>query len=128
MKYIALNFWNGVSLFQMITQCRYKRSIVKRVPVNFQQKTNISPINWLDPKTFLSFSARTRYSKWWLFCIVYYILCWKYIWALRPSTTKQNWSEIGSVYVLLLMAWGERWIEFITIKHSEWSLSKLVLF
>ena len=57
---------------------QYHINLVKIVPVDLQQKNNLSINNWLDPQTVIGFSACTRYSKWCLLCVVYYFLCWKY--------------------------------------------------
>ena len=51
---------------------QYRINIVTRTLVDFQQKTNLSLNDQLDPKLFLMFSAYTRYAKWCLFYVVSY--------------------------------------------------------
>ena len=41
---------------------QYQINLVTRVPVDFQQKTNIALNNWLDPQIFLVFSALIPYA------------------------------------------------------------------
>ena len=51
---------------------QYRINLVTRVPVDSQQKTDISINDQLDPKIILMFSALTRYAKWCLLCVVSY--------------------------------------------------------
>ena len=50
----------------------YRINLFTRAPVYFQQKTNLALNYQIDPQIVLRFSAHTRYSKWCLFCVVYY--------------------------------------------------------
>ena len=51
---------------------QYQINLVTIVPVGFQQKNNLALNDFIDPKIILSFSARTWYEKWCLFCVVCY--------------------------------------------------------
>ena len=46
-------------------------NLVTWVPVDFQQKTNTTFNDKLDPKNILVLSDRTRYAKWCRFCVVF---------------------------------------------------------
>ena len=47
---------------------QYLVNFVTRLPIDFQQKTNINLNDCLDHKIILGISNRTQYSKWCLFC------------------------------------------------------------
>ena len=53
----------------------YQINLVTWLPVELQQKTNLTLNDRLDPQIALPFGSRTRYDKWYLYCLVYDFLC-----------------------------------------------------
>ena len=55
----------------------YQINLSAWVPVEFQQKTNLTLNDRLDPQISLPFGSRTRYDICYLYCLVYDFLCCK---------------------------------------------------
>ena len=76
---------------------QYRINSVTWVPSELQQKINIAINYRLDAQIILVFSARTWYVKWFLYCVVSFCVCWKYIEKIKKLIIihkyKKKWDE-----------------------------------
>ena len=106
---------------------QYRINLVTRVPVNFQQKTNIALNYWLDPQIALGFSALGQYAKLCRFCVVYYLCVGNIFKHGNPIVSnKYKNGEINQTIIVIIAIYSTYRLKWCTTITNDFPLPFLI--